>query len=102
MDELELEVHGKKIKLLIHNRTWCEVYLLANDEIIALGGEDLDRIIPKLLIAFIIELLFLSNEGNVIPMFSLSIEDIKKWINKLTKFMITCMRNNEVSIQKTD
>ncbi len=90
------------------------MYLLANDEIIALGGEDLDRIVPKLLIAFIpgkdrkhftyqdmelftvfnlmgphavvagrekdncgIELVFLNNEGNVIPMVSLSIEDIK-------------------------
>lgn len=37
--------------------------------------------------SFGIELIFLSNEGNVIPMVTLSTGDIKEWINKLVKFM---------------
>ncbi len=131
MDELELEAQGRKIKLTIHNRTWCEVYLLANGEFIPLGGERLDKIISKLLISFLpekdrkyfdyqdmelftvfnlmgphavvagkkrdnfgIELIFLSNEGDVIPMVTLSIEDIKGWISKLIKFMTSYIHNN--------
>ncbi len=131
MEELELEAHGRKMKLIIHDRTWCEVVLLANSETIMLGGDCLDKIISKLLISFIpkkgrkhfiyqdmelftvftlmgphavvagkerdnygIELIFLSNEGNVIPMVTLSIGDIKEWINKLIKFMTGYMYNN--------
>jgi len=131
MDELELEAHGRKMKLIIHDRTWCVVYLLANGKTITLGGECLDKIISKLLVSFIpekdrkhftyqdmelftvfnlmgphavvagkerdnygIELIFLSNEGNVIPMVTLSTDDIKEWINKLIKFMISYMYNN--------
>ena len=131
MDELELEAQGRKIKLTIHDRIWCEVYLLVNGEFISLGGECLDKIISKLFISFLpekdrkyffyqdmelftifnlmsphavvagkesdnygIELLFLSNEGKVIPMVTLSIEDIKVWINKLIKFMASYMHHN--------
>lgn len=131
MEELELEAHGRKMKLIIHDRTWCEVHLLANGETITLGGDCLDKIISKLLISFIpekerkhftyqdmelftvfnlmgphavvagkerdnygIELIFLSNEGNVIPMVTLSTGDIKEWINKLIKFMTSYMYNS--------
>lgn len=131
MDELELEAHGGKVKLINHNRTWCELYLLANGQDIFLGENSLDTIISKLLIAFIpekdrkhftyqdmemftvfnlmgphavvagkerdnfgIELIFLSTEGNVIPMVTLSVEDIKEWISKLIKFMTNDMHNN--------
>ena len=131
MDELELEAHGGKVKLIIHDGTWCELYLLANGQDIFLGESSLDRIIPKLLIAFIpekdrkhftyqdmemfhvfnlmgphavvagkerdnfgIELIFISTEGNVIPMVTLSIEDMKEWISKLINFMTNYMRNN--------
>ena len=131
MDELELEAHGGKVKLIIHDGTWCELYLLANGQDIFLGESSLDRIIPKLLIAFIpekdrkhftyqdmemfhvfnlmgplavvagkerdnfgIELIFISTKGNVIPMVTLSIEDIKEWISKLIKFMTNYMHNN--------
>ncbi len=55
MEELELEAHGRKMKLIIHDRTWCEVVLLANSETIMLGGDCLDKIISKLLISFIPE-----------------------------------------------
>ena len=131
MDELELEAHGRKVKLVIHDGTWCEFHLLVNGQVIDLGGERLDKIISKLLISFIpekdrkhftyqdmelftvfnlmgphavvagkerdnfgIEFIFLSNEGNVIPMVTLSIEDIKEWISKLIKFMTNYMHNN--------
>ena len=131
MDELELEAHGGKVKLIIHDGTWCELYLLANGQDIFLGESSLDRIIPKLLISFIpekdrkhftyqdmelftvfnlmgphavvagkerdnfgIELIFISTKGNVIPMVTLSIEDIKEWISKLIKFMTNYMHNN--------
>ena len=124
MDELELEAHGKKVKLIMHNGTWCELYLLADGQVIDLGGDCLDKIISKLLISFIpekdrkyftyqdmelftvftlmgphavvagketddfgIELIFLSNEGDVIPMVTLSIENMKEWISKLIRFM---------------
>lgn len=130
MDELELEAHGGKVKLINHNRSWCELYLLANGQDIFLGGNSLDTIISKLLIAFIpekdrkhftyqdmemftvfnlmgphavvagkerdnfgIELIFISTKGNVIPMVTLSIEDIKEWISKLIKFMAIYMYN---------
>ena len=128
MDELELEAHGRKVTLIIHDGTWCELYLMANDQVIELGGNCLDKIISKLLISFIpekdrkhfiyqdmelftvfnlmgphavvagkerenfgMELIFLSNEGNVIPMVTLSIEDIKEWISKLIKCMRRCI-----------
>lgn len=131
MDELELEAQGRKIKLTIHDRTWCEMYLIANGEAIALGANCLDKIISELLISFIpekdrkyftyqdielftvfnlmgphavvagkerdsfgIELIFLSNEGNIIPMVTLSKGDIKEWINKLVKFMTCYMHHN--------
>ena len=130
MDELELEAHGGKVKLINHNRSWCELYLLANGQDIFLGGNSLDTIISKLLISFIpekdrkhftyqdmelfhvfnlmgplavvagkerdnfgIELIFISTEGNVIPMVTLSIEDIKEWISKLIEFMAIYMYN---------
>lgn len=133
MDELELEAHGRKVKLIKHDTTWCELYLLANGQVINLGGNSLDTISSKLLISFIpekdrkhftyqdmelftvfnlmgphavvagkerdnfgIELIFLSNEGNVIPMVTLSIEDIKEWISKLIKFIINDMHNNKL------
>ncbi len=38
-----------------------------------------------------IELIFLSNEGNVIPMVTLSTGDIKEWVNQLIKFMTSYM-----------
>ena len=41
-----------------------------------------------------VELLFLSNEGNVIPMVTLSVEDIKEWIIKLVRFMTSYMHHN--------
>lgn len=131
MVEVELGAQGGKIKLLIHDSAWCEIHLLANDSVINLGGENLERIISRLMISFIpekdrkyfiyqdmklftvfnlmgphavvagrerddfgIELIFLSNEGNVIPMVVLSTEDIKEWIAILTKFMISCMHHN--------
>lgn len=131
MDELELEAQGKKIKITIHDSSWCEVYLLVNGEFIPMGGESLEKIISNLLISFItqgdrkyftyqdmelftvfnlmgphavvagkesdnygIELLFLSNEGNVIPMVTLSVEDIKEWTIKLVRFMTSYMHHN--------
>lgn len=124
MDEIVLESHGKMIKMIIHDKIWCEVYLIRGDESVALGGERLDKIISDLLIAIVsekerrhfiyqnmelftvfnlmgphavvagrekdncgIELIFLSGEGNVMPMLTLLNEDIKKWIDKLTKIM---------------
>lgn len=131
MDELELEAHGRKVKLIIQDVTWCELYLLADNQVIYLGGERLNVIISQLLISFIpekdrkyftyqdmelftvfnlmgphavvagrerdnfgIELIFLSTEGNVIPMVTLSIEDKKEWISKLIKFMTDYMSSN--------
>lgn len=131
MDELELEARGEKIKLTIHECSWCEVYLLVNGEFMPMGGERLDKIISNLLISFMIqgdrkyftyrdmklftvfnlmgphamvagkesdnygiELLFLSNEGNVVPMVTLSVEDIKEWIIKLVRFMTSYVHNN--------
>ena len=131
MDELLLEAHGGKVKLIIHDGTWCELYLLANGQDIYLGGNSLDTIIPKLLISFIpekdrkhyiyqdmelftvfclmgphavvagrerdnfgIELIFIGTKGNVIPLVTLSIEDIKEWINKLIKYMTNYMRKD--------
>lgn len=41
-----------------------------------------------------IELVFLSNEGNVIPMVTLSVEDIKEWIIKLVRFMTSYVHHN--------
>ncbi len=35
---------------------------------------------------FGIELIFLSNEGNLIPMFTLSIQDKKEWMSDIIKF----------------
>lgn len=130
-DELELEAHGGKVKLIIHDGTWCELYLLANGQDIFLGENSLDTIISKLLIAFIpekdrkhftyqdmemftvfnlmgphavvagkerdnfgIDLIFISTKGSVIPMVTLSIEEIKEWISKLIKYMTNYMRNN--------
>lgn len=124
MDELVLESHGKMIKMLIHDKIWCEVYLIRDDGGVVLGGERLDKIISDLLIAIVskkerryfiyqnmelftvfnlmgphavvagrekdncgIELIFLSSEGNVMPMLTLSNDDMKEWINKMTKIM---------------
>ncbi len=41
-----------------------------------------------------IELIFLSNEGKVIPLVYLSKEDMKKWITKLIKFFTSYMHHN--------
>lgn len=128
MDELVLEACEKKIKMIIHNRAWCQMYLLENDNAIILGENSLEIIISKLLNSFVpekkrkyfiynneklftvvnlmgshaviaakesedfgIELIFLSNEGNMIPMVTLYREDIKEWINKLIKFIVSYM-----------
>lgn len=50
---VELESQERKIKFLIHDRTWCEVQLFSNDEMITLGGGSLEKIISNLLISFI-------------------------------------------------
>ena len=131
VDELVLESHGKMIKMLIHDKLWCEVYLIRDDGDVALGGERLDKINSGLLIASVspkerkyfiyqnmelftvfnlmgphavvagrekdnceIELIFLSNEGNVMPMLTLSNDDIKEWINKITKIMTEQTQKN--------
>lgn len=53
MNELELVVDRKGLKLVIQNRNWCRVYLIKNDTMILLGANSLEKILSKLLIAFI-------------------------------------------------
>lgn len=49
MDEIVLRFKNKKIKMLIHDNLWCEMYLVKKEEVIALGGEMLEKIISGLL-----------------------------------------------------
>lgn len=48
MDEIILGFENSKIKMLIHDNLWCEMYLVKNKEVIALGGERLKKIISGL------------------------------------------------------
>ena len=52
MDEIELVVGNKKIKIEISNEEWCRVYCVNDDSIINLGADSLKVIISKLLFAF--------------------------------------------------
>lgn len=120
MDEIELMVDNKKIKLVIEQRKWCRVYYI-NDEItIKLGADIYEVIISKLLLAFDtnsnrkyvlykgmeifnvlclmephttivgkelndsgIELFCIEDGGNIIPLITLSENDIKRWMENL-------------------
>ena len=52
MDEIELGARGKRIKLIVHEGEWCEVYWGDDTQMIRLGADKLLIIISKLLIAF--------------------------------------------------
>ena len=52
MDEIELVVGNKKIKIEISNEEWCRVYCVNDDSIINLGADSLKVIISKLLFAY--------------------------------------------------
>ena len=52
MDEIELMVDNKKIKLVIEERKWCRVYYINNELTIKLGADNYEIVISKLLLAF--------------------------------------------------
>ena len=130
MDELELIVDNKKIKLVVNSKQWCKLYFIQNDNIFKLGADDLGVIISKLMIAFVsnvdrkyvlykgeqmftifclmephttitgrdinnsgLELFCIKDGGEIIPLVTLSIEDIRRWIIQLTDFMINYNKN---------
>lgn len=51
-NELILEIHEGKIKLVVSNNFWCEVYWVTDKSYIALGADTIDRVVGKLLTAF--------------------------------------------------
>lgn len=53
MGELELVVNRKGLKLVIENKSWCRVYLIDNEIVVMLGANSLEKIVSKLLIAFV-------------------------------------------------
>lgn len=53
MDELELVVNRKGLKLVIQDKNWCRVYLINNDTMIILGANSFEKIVSKLLKALI-------------------------------------------------
>lgn len=126
MDEIELSVGEKKLKIVVEKNGWSRLYFTKDDLTIKLGADCLDVIVSKLLIAFAanmdrkyfsykgmemftvfclmephaavvgrdihnseIELLFIEDGGNIIPLFTLSIDDMKNWIKQLVDFMIS-------------
>ncbi len=52
MDEIELCARGKRIKLIVHEGKWCEVYWGDDNPMVRLGADKMSIIISKLLIAF--------------------------------------------------
>ncbi len=125
MDTISLDSHGKILDLVIHKRSWCEIYLQTEDGKMALGGNSLELVITKLLYSFMfekdrsyfsyqnmelftvvnlmgphavvaarekgnneIEFMFLSNNGEIIPMLTLSEEKMKEWINIVVCFLV--------------
>lgn len=120
MDEIELMVGNKKIKLVIEQRKWCRVYYINEELTIKLGADIYEVIISKLLLAFDtnnnrkyvlykgmeiftvlclmephtaivgkelndsgIELFCIEDGGNIIPLITLSENDIKRWMEQL-------------------
>lgn len=53
MDELELVVNRKGLKLVIQDKDWCKVYLINNHTMIILGSNSIKKIVSKLLKALI-------------------------------------------------
>lgn len=53
MDELELVVNRKGLKLVIQDKDRCKVYLINNDTMIILGSNSIKKIVSKLLKALI-------------------------------------------------
>ena len=52
MDEIELIAKDKRIKLIVHEETWCEMYCGDDNLMVRLGADKLSIVISKLLIAF--------------------------------------------------
>lgn len=52
MDEIELLVDDKKIKIVVKQNGWSYIYLVKDDANVKLGANGMSRIIPKLVTAF--------------------------------------------------
>lgn len=120
MDEIELLVGDKKIKIVVKQNGWSDIYFIKDNTNVKLGANGISKIISKLVTAFDtsldrkyvhykgikiftifclmephatiagrsvndseLELLCIEDNGNVLPLVTLSEGDMKRWLYQL-------------------